>query len=159
MLIAITGGTGFIGENLAMRCLSQGDDVRILSRKVPCERWLSLGVEWHQGDLEDSSCLLPFVDGVDVLYHCAGQLTDAEMMQRLHVEGTRHLIEAASGRIGHWVQLSSVGVYGPVSAGEITEESSINPVGEYEITKAESDALVLEAASQARFSCTILRPS
>jgi nucleoside-diphosphate-sugar epimerase len=41
----------------------------------------------------------------------------------------------------------------------ITEASPINPIGEYEITKAESDQIVLSAANQGAFSCSILRPS
>jgi len=160
MIVAITGGTGFIGRRLALRCLAQGDSVRILSRRKPAdEQWGSYAVTWYRGGLEDSSCLSLFVDGVDVLYHCAGQITDQHTMRQLHVDGTQRLIDAANGRVGHWVQLSSVGVYGPVSAGVITEESLINPMGEYEVTKAESDALVLAAAEQGKFSCAILRPS
>ena len=158
MKVAITGGTGFIGKHLAMYCISHGHEVRILSRK-PNIKWPLDSVRWFTGDLNEPSCLLPFVDGVDILYHCAGQLTETDLMLSLHVDGTQNLIEAASHRIGHWVQLSSVGVYGAVSEGVINEESPINPVGVYEVTKAESDQIVLNAASQGSFSCSILRPS
>ena len=80
-------------------------------------------------------------------------------MRALHVDATRRLTEAAARRIRHWVQLSSVGVYGPVASGEIMEDSAFNPVGEYEITKAESDRIVADAAGHGSFSCSILRPS
>ncbi|HXH71762.1 MAG TPA: NAD-dependent epimerase/dehydratase family protein, partial [Mariprofundaceae bacterium] len=104
--------------------------------------------------------LQSFVDGADVLYHCAGQLTDEATMRAVHIDGTRNLIDvAARCCIGHWVQLSSVGVYGPVAKGVVTEESPLNPQGEYEVTKAESDRLVLQAAKQGAFSCSVLRPS
>jgi len=158
MKVAITGGTGFIGRYLLSRCLAEGNEVRILSRGQ-VNLCSTRRVSWHEGDLNDPSSLLAFLDGVDVLYHCAGQITNQSQMRSLHVDGTANLIDAASGRVGHWVQLSSVGVYGPVSTGVITETSPFNPVGEYEITKAASDELVLAAAAQGRFDCAILRPS
>ena len=159
MNVAITGGTGFIGRKLVQRHLERGDHVRVLSRRPLVVSGFSDSVAWFQGDLVGSDDILPFVDGVDVLYHCAGQITDESGMRSLHVGGTEVLLEAASGRIGHWVQLSSVGVYGPVSNGLITELSPLNPVGEYEITKRESDELVIKSAREGAFSFSVLRPS
>ena len=159
MNVAITGGTGFIGRKLVQRHLEQGDHVSVLSRRPLVLSGLPDSVEWFEGDLVAFEHSWPFVDGVDVLYHCAGQLTDENSMRSLHVDGTKFLVEAASRRIGHWVQLSSVGVYGPVSSGLITEESPLNPVGEYEITKSESDELVINAAREGAFSFSVLRPS
>ena len=80
-------------------------------------------------------------------------------MWKLHVDATHKLVEAASRRVDHWVQLSSVGVYGPVALGAITEDSAINPVGLYEASKAEADKIVVEAANNGNFSYSILRPS
>ena len=70
MKVAITGGTGFIGGHLANRCISLGHEVRILSRR-PEKKWVHGSAKWFTGDLRDDTCLLPFVDGVDILYHCA----------------------------------------------------------------------------------------
>ena len=159
MIVAITGGTGFIGKKLVLRHLTLGDQVRVLSRRTPGEAGLPGSVVWCRGDLDASGNLVSFLDGVDVLYHCAGEIRDTARMEAVHVEGTRKLIEIAGGRIGHWVQLSSVGVYGPVAEGTVTEDSELNPVGEYEITKAESDQVVVAAANKGGFSYSILRPS
>ena len=159
MNVAITGGTGFIGRKLVQRHLDRGDHVRVLSRRPLAVSGLPDSVELCEGDLTASGHIPPFVDRADVLYHCAGQLTDESGMRSLHVGGTGALVEAASRRIGHWVQLSSVGVYGLVSIGSITEQSPLNPVDEYEITKAESDELVINAAREGAFSCSVLRPS
>ena len=159
MNVGITGGTGFIGRKLVQRHLERGDHVRVLSRRPLVETGLPDSVKWFEGDLTASDHILPFVDGVDVLYNCAGQLTDENSMRSLHVGGTKVLVEASSRRIGHWVQLSSVGVYGPVFTGLITEQSPLNPVGEYEITKAESDELVINEARQEAFTFSVLRPS
>jgi len=159
MNIAVTGGTGFIGRKLVQRHLERGDHVRVFSRRSLVVSGLPDSVEWFEGDLVANDPVVPFVDGVDVLYHCAGQLTNESNMRSLHVEGTKVLLEGASRRIGHWVQLSSVGVYGPFSAGLVTEQSPLNPVGEYETTKTESDQLVIGAAREEAFSCSVLRPS
>jgi len=139
VIAAVTGGTGFIGAALVKALRRSGfSEIRVLSRR-------------SGGDLLKDD-LRPFVDGADVLFHCAGELRREEAMRALHVEGTRRLVEAARGRVGRWVQLSSVGAYGLAQReGTVDERSPLAPEGEYERTKVESDALVEGAI--------ILRPS
>lgn len=160
MIVAITGGTGFIGKGLVLRHLAMGDTVRLLSRRSRIKLGTTGILVSHQGDLAsenfDSSL---FVDGADVLYHCAGEIVSPSHMRLLHVEGTQRLIQAASGRIGKWIQLSSVGAYGPQYDGMVTEVTPLNPVGVYEKTKADSDSLVSKAIKDDAFPGTILRPS
>jgi nucleoside-diphosphate-sugar epimerase len=159
MIVAITGGTGFIGRGLVSRHLARGDKVRLLSRHPYNESGFSSSVEWHRGDLVDSANLQPFVDGADILYHCAGEIRNENRMEAVHVEGTDKLIKAAAGRISRWVQLSSVGAYGKHREGIISEEATLNPSGMYERTKVLSDELVEAAASGNAFQHVILRPS
>lgn len=160
MIVAVTGGTGFIGKRVVERLAERGDTVRLLTRS-PALSGQSPLVKGYACDLVTVgvSELSSMLDGVDVLYHCAGQLTDTQAMRALHVDATRKLVEAASGRIDLWVQLSSVGVYGPVHEGSIDEDSAVNPTGEYEITKAESDNIVVDGAGLGGFGFSILRPS
>lgn len=160
MIISITGGTGFIGKGLLLRHLAQGDTVRVLSRRPPQKLDLPPEVHIYRADLTSATAQLQdFVDGADILYHCAGEIRDAARMRLIHVEGTRNLLNTARSRIGRWVQLSSVGVYGPRPEGIVTEQSPMSPAGEYETTKAESERLVVETASEHGISCVILRPS
>jgi len=161
MQIAVTGGRGFIGSLLVKHHLELGDDVRSLTRKEePHPDDSSAQLEIYKGDLrEQSNVLNDFVDDVDVLYHCAGESNNQDLMYQTHVEGTKNLITAAAGKIGRWVQLSSVGVYGQQLAGNVTEESELRPVGTYEITKMQSDQLVMEAGNERSLPWIILRPS
>jgi len=160
MKVAITGGTGFIGRLLIERHLREGDEVRVLTRKNGIGIGLDERAVLFHGELgKQQDTFAPFLDGVDVLYHCAGEIVHEERMYATHVEGTKGLIAAASGSISHWVQLSSVGVYGPQRTGVVTETTPVNPVGTYETTKLQSDELVLDAAKEGKFSATILRPS
>lgn len=148
-VIAVTGGNGFIGRHLVRSHVDRGDRVRVLTRRAE----VPAGAERFAGDL--GNIPQAFVQNADVLYHCAGEIRDADAMQRVHVDGTRALLAAAAGSVGRWVQLSSVGAYGVRRDGVVVETDELRPVGPYERTKAESDALV--EASGIPYS--ILRPS
>lgn len=158
MRVAITGGTGFIGRQLVMSHLERGDRVRLLSRRQVTG--LEGKVDVFRANLVDPNAdLRSFVEGSDVLYHCAGHLTDESYMHAVHVEGTRRLVEVAAGRIGRWVQLSSVGAYGPRYDEVVREDAVEAPQGIYETTKHQSDVLVAAAAADRAFQHVLLRPS
>lgn len=161
MKIAITGATGFIGKVLVDKHVKLGHEVRVLSRKNKLDfDFNGLGkIKIFNGDLSNKESLLDFVDNVDVLYHCAAEIKDESIMNLINVDGTINLINASIGKIKHWVQLSSTGVYGPIYDGVVVESQEYNPINEYERTKLKSDLLVLEAAQKNNFSYTLVRPS
>lgn len=156
MKVGITGGSGFIGSLLVQKHLDLGDEVHLLSRNGENK---NKKIHLHEGDLLDLNSLNNFVKDIEVLYHCAAEIKDESKMEALHVVGTKNLIKVASGKIKHWVQLSSVGVYGPVYQGVVKESSVYNPINIYEKTKLESDLLVLESSRLKYFTSTIIRPS
>lgn len=158
--IAVTGATGFIGARLVERLVSSGNSVRVLTRGPEPLAEFPRDVRVFEGDLASSSGdLVGFVEGADVLYHLAGETSHVPAMRALHVEGTRTLLKAAAGRVGHWIQLSSVGVYGSVRSGVVDEGWPLSPRHEYEATKAEAERLVRLAADAGTLTCTVLRPS
>ncbi|MFK0312810.1 NAD-dependent epimerase/dehydratase family protein [Pseudomonas sp. NPDC090233] len=169
MKVGVTGASGFIGKLLCQALVGRGDQVVVLSRR---EDPGIAGVTVCKGDLtQGASGLEAFLDGLDVIYHCAGELKNQAVMYSLHVEGTRALLAAAcatiqrTGRPLQWVQLSSVGAYGPGRQGagvprEVDERCQPEPVGEYEITKTLADeSLLAIAAVEPRLSYTLVRPS
>jgi nucleoside-diphosphate-sugar epimerase len=156
MKIGITGGNGFIGRLLVNKHIELGDEVKVLSRNIDTK---IKGVTICVGDLSILNSLDEFIKDIDVLYHCAGEIVDELKMEATNVMGTKNLINAASGKIRHWVQLSSVGVYGPIGTGVITENQPYNPINIYEKSKLKSDLLVLKATEQGVFTSTIIRPS
>jgi nucleoside-diphosphate-sugar epimerase len=79
-------------------------------------------------------------------------------MADVNVRGTRNLSQAAAGKVKRWVQLSSVGAYGPRRAGTITEDEPLRPEGAYEVTKTEAEQKVLRDAARLGFECCVLRP-
>ena len=158
MRISITGATGFIGSHLAAHLVSHGYTVRALTRGGKA---LPDGVAEVVGDLTSASpdALAAFVEGADALVHAAGEIQDEGRMEHLHVHATQRLAEAASGRIGRWVQLSSTGVYGPQRTGIVTEDALPKPMGAYEVTKAASDEIVTGSAARGAFEAVVLRPA
>lgn len=167
--VSITGASGFIGQRLMLALNQQNHSITVLSRKE--DRGFPVGVRVIKGDLRSNDCALDqFLNGCDVLFHCAGEVREPKIMREVHVGGTQRLIQALNKKANekkkpiHWVQLSSVGVYGPPqnSANEkrvITENSLTYPKGEYEVTKLESDDLVIRAANSGLITYSIIRPS
>ncbi|HEY5230875.1 MAG TPA: NAD(P)H-binding protein [Galbitalea sp.] len=82
MRIAITGGTGFVGGHLAAR-LDAANSV-VISRRV--------GI-----DVENVDALTKAFAGCDVVVHAAGinREIGEQTFQRVHVDGTRAVVEAA----------------------------------------------------------------
>ena len=92
MKIAITGATGFVGSHLAARLVSEGHEVVRLARRA------------HPGDdplvqsnLMDVEQLAAAFAGCKAVAHCAGinrEIGD-QTYARVHIEGTRNVVEAA----------------------------------------------------------------
>lgn len=160
MRVAITGATGFVGSRLLERCVANGDLVHALSRKSQADSGcFQSSVRWFEGSLDDVEYLKRFLMDVDVLYHCAAEIRNPKEMEQTNVLGVKNLIEASTGSIGRWVQLSSVGAYGSIDCGVVTEDSPENPSDTYEVSKTIADRLVRSAAISNEFEYVLLRPS
>ena len=160
MIIAITGGTGFIGKRLVYKHLEKGDTVRVLTRQNKKICGLPDSVLLYHGDLTSNfKELIPFVNNADILYHLAGEINNTKNMYDVHINGTKNLINASRDKIGRWVQLSSVGVYGKNQTGTVNENTPINPFNIYEKTKSISDKLVISAGLKNIINFSMLRPS
>lgn len=92
-LLAITGGTGFVGRAVLDRALAAGHKVRALARRPQPER---AGIEWVAGSLENSRALDRLVRGSDAVIHIAGVVNapDRAGFEAGNATGTAALTEA-----------------------------------------------------------------
>ncbi|SRR6266481_7174609 len=159
MQIAITGATGFIGKRLVQYYENTGAVVHILSRKsLPDTRGKVIVYSFDLASC-DPEDLVPFVDGCDIVYHCAAELRDDCKMVQVNEEGTKKLFHAAKGRIGRWVQLSSVGVYGRPRFEVVDENHVTDPQNTYEKSKLAADEWLINESAIALMALTVVRPS
>jgi NADH dehydrogenase len=84
MRVAITGGTGFVGSELAEWLTANGHEAVVISRRV--------GV-----DIQDQAALCEAVRDCDAIAHCAGinRELGAQTYENVHVRGTANVIDAA----------------------------------------------------------------
>ncbi|MDP6520505.1 MAG: NAD(P)-dependent oxidoreductase [Planctomycetota bacterium] len=103
MRIAVTGGTGFIGQNLIRRLCAEGHLVCALARPGRAQALPQLpadcpgSLEACEGDLTDPASLDGFLEGAAALIHLAGRHDhhSEEEMQAVNVTGTEHLMAEA----------------------------------------------------------------
>jgi len=98
MKIAITGGTGFVGRNIARLLATNGHELvliaRGLDRTEPSLRNLASFVALG---LDSPTDLTKAMAGCDAVVHCAGinREIGEQTFRRVHIEGTRYVVEAA----------------------------------------------------------------
>jgi dihydroflavonol-4-reductase len=135
--ILVTGATGFVGSHVARELRAHGEEVR--DERV---------------ELLDPRALEEAVAGCDALVHVAALYSfdaPAERIERVNVEGTRNLIEAARrAGIERFLFTSTAGTCGPVPGRPATEEDE-PPVWElavaYKRTKLAAEHLAREAGA------------
>lgn len=157
--LLLTGASGFIGSAFLSHALNAGFDVRVLTRKP--EIWKTHPrLQVVEGDLSQPSDWSYALNGVEVVVHAAAELRDPALMNVVNVSGALRLFDAASrAGVKRWVQLSSVGAYGPVLTGVVTEDWPENPDGPYEVSKSNFDRMLREMNHAHEIEFCIVRPS
>ena len=94
MTIAVTGGTGFVGQALLDLAASEGVIVKALARQPQEKRD---GVKWVKGDLANKRALGTLVKGAEAVIHIAGVVNAADpaAFEVGNVAGTLAVVEAA----------------------------------------------------------------
>ena len=135
----ITGLRGFTGRYLAQELTNAG--YRVIGTVMPGEE---TGPDIHPVDLLDREAVQRMVDEVqpDVVAHLAGIAfvahTNAELIYRVNVVGTRNLLEAlANGqhRPTSVLLASSANIYGNASVPVIDENVPPAPANDYAVSK------------------------
>jgi nucleoside-diphosphate-sugar epimerase len=139
MILAITGGTGFVGRHLIDRALAAGHQVRALTRRPQPPRD---GVTWIEGGLDRPG---PLALGADAVIHVAGIVNAPDRVGFVagNVDGTRTILAAATeAGVERFVHVSSLSAREP-------------QLSDYGWSKREAERLVEASA----LAWTIVRPT
>lgn len=140
-VLAITGGTGFLGGHVVRLALEAGHEVRALTRRPRPAR---AGVTWISGALDDEGALRELATGADAIVHVAGVVNapDRAGFAAGNIAGTQAMLAAARAvGVPHFVHVSSLSAREPA-------------LSAYGWSKAEGDALVQQLAG----NWAIVRP-
>jgi len=167
--ILITGGTGFLGAHLVRQFLDAGQtNLRVMASSVPA--WMTdAGVEAFAGSVMNREDVAAATKNVEAIYHLAGKVSfayeGAAQMNKIHVEGTRLLCEAAKeNRVKNFILASSSGTSAISEMPEILDETYAQPVEiltkwAYYASKYYQEKTALRAFSDKGERLVILNPS
>ena len=161
----VTGAPGFIGSHLVPALLDRGFEVR--GPAFPGEktdRLLAQGVDVRIADITKLGSLEGLCDEIDIVFHLAGRIAywgAKSLFFDSIVEGTRHMLDEASGKGIRFVYASSVCAIGSNRHLKgYTEEDAVHKTGiPYADAKQEAEKLVRSYHEKGAVKATIIRPA
>lgn len=160
MDVFLTGGTGFLGGEVARRLRARGDTVRALVRDPGRAAALrAAGCDLVVGDLSDEGALTAACTGADAVIHSAALYEVGVPPERraalvdTNVGGTERVLGAAlSAGVRKAVHVSTVAVFGN-TRGQVVDEQYGKPdavpyTSVYEQTKAQAHRRAREIADR-----------
>lgn len=161
-MILVTGGLGFIGSNFISMALAgvfpelSSDEFIILDSQTYAGRIENLGhyaqnpkLKIVIGNICDQRLVDELVQDSSSVIHFAAEshvdrsISGPDIFTQTNIVGTNTLLKSADKWGKRLVIVSTDEVYGSLSSGEATENSSMNPSSPYSASKAAGDLLAL----------------
>jgi len=164
--IAITGGSGHLGNCLIELLLSQGYLVNALhSNGSPIKK--NKNLTWINGDINDAEAINALIQNCEVLIHSAGLISigskNKDQVYRVNVTGTVTVInECAKFSPIRLIHISSSNAVKECNANGIFNENRPYKNASdfiYPYTKALSEQLILKAVESQNLDAVIIRPT
>jgi UDP-glucose 4-epimerase len=156
--VLVTGGAGFIGSHLVEALLARGASVSVIddltSGSLANLERVSSDIRFVEGSILDTSVLEESMEAAEVVFHHAAlvsvpeSMEDPESYNRVNVDGTRSVLEAA-GRHGvaRVIFAGSCSAYGDLPGLPKNEDDPVAPTSPYAQTKLDGEELVASFAS------------
>lgn len=166
MKLLITGGTGFIGSQLAREARAHGHDVVVTgllnnaAEQQRADRLKAAGIGVTDGSLRVPSFARRLVRDRDAVIHLAAaqhavNVSD-DYFHAVNVEATQALLEACvRSKVTRLLYGSTIGVYGSAKETAITEDTPLAPDNPYGRSKAQAEEVVRSFSD--RIETTIVR--
>ncbi|HVF46121.1 MAG TPA: NAD-dependent epimerase/dehydratase family protein [Pyrinomonadaceae bacterium] len=167
--ILITGGTGFLGTHIVRQLLGTGEkNLKVMASRVP--EWMKdAGIKAVEGSVTDRDDVAKACKNVSAIFHLAGKVSrdnaDAVAMNRIHLEGTRLLCEAATeAGVSTMILASSSGTIAASDDEQVFDETFPQPVNvisrwAYYASKYYQERAALESFNADGQRLVILNPS
>jgi farnesol dehydrogenase len=153
--VLLTGGTGFLGRNVARSLAAHGHELRVLARGGSNLEGLPPDTPVVRGDVTDVDSLKRAAEGCAAVLHLAALVKvwvpDPDRFRAVNVGGLQNALAAAASAGARLVYTSSfmaVGPAGPGPADESRVHSMMGIRNPYERTKAEADVIARDAATR-----------
>jgi dihydroflavonol-4-reductase len=131
--ILITGGTGFLGTHIVRQFLDAGEsNLKVMASRVP--EWMKdAGIKAVEGSVTDREAVAKACKNVSAIFHLAGKVSrdndDAAEMNKIHLEGTRVLCEAADeADVSTLILASSSGTIAVTEDEQVVDETYPQPI-------------------------------
>ena len=160
MVHLITGGSGFLGSNLAHYLHSRGEKVRLIDIVEPLD--YPETIDFLRCNILDREAVRRAMQGVDYVYHCAALVPVSKSgadFYKINIEGTKIATELAyEAGVKMFVYISSSAVFaGSLDRCPLREDTPSNPIEIYGYSKRAAEECVLKAQKRG-LSSTIIRP-
>lgn len=169
MKVFLTGGTGFIGGEIARQLRARGDEAVCLVRNPgKAATVAALGCELTSGDLGDEAALRAGMDGCDAVIHAAAiyevgiSAKRRPAMWEANVAGTERVMKIAlEAKVPRIVYVSTVGVFGNTDK-QVVDETYEHPeqsfTSYYEETKLEAHKIVKRMIAEQDLPAIVVQP-
>lgn len=163
MKAIVFGASGFIGSHVVVALMKANHNVTAIIRESSQSAFLeSLGVPIKRVNYSDLTQLNKVMEGQSVVYNCTAskKLTSKVEDQAVEVSITKKLIQAALNTgISHFIQLSSIIIYGFEKTGFINE--TYQPIIEtpIQIIQQKRERIVIAAGQASKMAITVVRPA
>ncbi len=165
----VTGATGLLGSHIVEQLRKRDRPTRVLVRPGSDIEWLrTQGVEFAEGDVTRPETLAAACAGVDAVYHSAAKVGDWgpwEEFQRVTIDGTRNILEAAiAAQVRRFVHISSISTYGYYTKDQVIDETAdlgykLYKWAYYSKSKVAAEKIVWQAHRQNRIELSVIRPA
>lgn len=155
----VTGGSGYFGEMLVKKLLSQGYSVRVFDLNPSSITHENLTAV--QGNILDLPNLINACRDIDVTYHCVAQVPlakDRSLFWAVNRDGMKNLLEAAhKSNVKKVIYVSSSAIYGVPKKLPVTERDIPFPQEAYGKAKYAAELICQEYIKKG-MDISIIRP-